>query len=179
MNVMSSPESAHRPTVREWEEADLESVRRITWKTWIATYASFIPERDLRSYLDQHYTIEELRTLLQSAHFRGFLALIDEIPTGYAKANFSIDENKLYVQSMYVLPAYQGKGIGHLLLQRAEARAREYDLDRIWLGVMTQNTAALAWYRKIGFQFVEESPFMIGETTVQHLIGYRPIKASG
>jgi diamine N-acetyltransferase len=172
MTVMSDGQESPL-TVREWEERDLESVRRITWKTWRASYASFIPERDMKWYFDQHYTIKELGTLWRSSHFRGYLAFVGEIPAGYAKANYSVDEHKLYVQSMYVLPEYQGKGLGHLLLGRAEQRAREYDLDRIWLGVMTHNTAALAWYRRNGFHFVEEAPFLIGETTVQHLIGYR------
>jgi ribosomal protein S18 acetylase RimI-like enzyme len=101
--------------------------------------------------------------------------LIKSVPAGYAKSNLSVSENKLYVQSMYVLPEFQGRGIGHLLLRSAERRAREFDLDRIWLGVMVQNTNALEWYKKNGFEFVEESPFMIGDTTVQHLIGYRTL----
>jgi diamine N-acetyltransferase len=162
--------------LRDWKEDDLDSIRRITWETWNATYSSFIPERDLKAYFNRHYTREELATLWHDQHFRGYLALVDGVPAGYAKANYSVDENKLYVQSMYVLPQYQGMGIGRLLLERAEQRARKYDLDRIWLGVMMQNTAALAWYKRIGFQFVEESPFMIGETTVQHLIGYRVLR---
>jgi diamine N-acetyltransferase len=172
-NVMNNTVPEVDPVAREWIEEDVDAVRRITWQTWIATYASFIPARDLRSYFNQHYSLEALRQLWEDKHFRGYIAVVESVPAGYAKTNYSVSENKLYVQSMYVLPEHQGRGIGRLLLRCAEKRAREFDLDRIWLGVMVQNANALAWYRKIGFEFVEETPFMIGETTVQHLIGYR------
>ncbi len=42
--------------IRPWQKSDLDAIRRITWQSWIATYSSFIPESDLRSYFDIHYT---------------------------------------------------------------------------------------------------------------------------
>jgi hypothetical protein len=44
---------------------------------------------------------------------------------------------------------------------------------------MVQNTQALAWYRRVGFQFVEELPCTMGGTTVPHLVGYRAIHHEG
>jgi ribosomal protein S18 acetylase RimI-like enzyme len=162
-------------TVREWLPEDLEIIRMITWQTWVPAYGSFVPEHDLRGYFDVHYSTDALGLLVADATFRGYLALVDGAPAGYAKVQFKPDEGRVYVSSLYVLPGYQGKGVGRILLDTAEGRARGYGVDRIWLGVMTQNTPALDWYRKIGFQFVEELPFTMGGTSVPHLIGYRLI----
>jgi ribosomal protein S18 acetylase RimI-like enzyme len=163
--------------IRPWERGDLENVRRITWETWLATYASFIPESDLRWYLDKQYTVQALGELMLSVHFRGLLAVEQENALGYAKVQFHADDRRCYLSSLYVVPTAQGKGVGRQLLERAESIAREFGVDEIWLGVMVQNTQALDWYTRLGFMFVREEPFVMGNTTVRHRIGYRPIHA--
>jgi ribosomal protein S18 acetylase RimI-like enzyme len=162
-------------TIREWTKEDLPAVRRITWETWVATYASFIPMEDLRGYCDEQYSIEALARLMESPSFRGLLAIEDGVPAGYAKVKYSKEEERCYLSSLYILPAFQGRGIGSRLLAAGEEFARTFGVAAIWLGVMVQNTSALAWYRKIGFTFSEEAPFTMGKTTVNHLIGHRNI----
>jgi len=161
--------------IRAWELGDLENVRRITWETWLATYAEFIPEGDLRWYLDTHYTLQALGELMGSEYFRGLLAVEQEIALGYAKVQYHPDDQRCYLSSLYVIPAAQGKGVGRRLLERAESVARQFGVDEIWLGVMVQNTQALDWYTRLGFTFVREEPFTMGNTTVPHRIGHRPI----
>jgi ribosomal protein S18 acetylase RimI-like enzyme len=159
--------------IRPWQQDDLEEVRRITWETWLATYASFIPVTDLRSYFDEHYSLPALQELAGRENISGFAAVVEGVVAGYLKTQAAHEEGRFYVSSVYVLPGYQGKRLGTRLMQEAEGLARRSGFDRIWLGVMVQNLGALEWYRKTGFQFVEEAPFTMGKTTVNHLIGYR------
>ena len=56
---------------------------------------------------------------------------------------------------------------------KAEETAVKLKHDKVWLGVMKDNAKALEWYKKLGFQFVEEEPFKMGNTEVLHLIGYK------
>jgi ribosomal protein S18 acetylase RimI-like enzyme len=163
--------------IRSWLKTDLETIRTITWTTWVDAYGSFIPEADLRSYFDRVYTIAELSTLLASPYFRGLIAETDAGAAGYAKVTFSPEEARCYLSSLYVLPSCQGKGIGTLLLREAEGHALAFGMNAVWLGVMVQNTPTLRWYERIGFTFVEDKPFIMGSTSVMHRIGYRPIQA--
>jgi diamine N-acetyltransferase len=163
-------------TLREWTPEDLETVRRITWETWVATYASFIPLEDLRGYYDEHYSIRALTALMHSPGFHGLLAVDDATAMGYAKVKFNPEERRCYLSSLYILPGYQGRGIGATLLAKGEECALGFGVNEIWLGVMVQNSNALDWYKRIGFQFVEEQPFVMGNTSVPHLIGYRTIQ---
>jgi diamine N-acetyltransferase len=165
-------------TTRAWQESDLETIRNITWTTWVDAYGSFIPETDLRSYFERAYSVNELAGLLASPHFRGLLAEADAQPAGYAKVTFAPEESRCYLASLYVLPSCQGMGIGSLLLREAERHALEFGVTAIWLGVMVQNTPTLRWYERIGFTFVEEQPFTMGATSVPHRIGYRPIRVT-
>jgi len=164
-------------TIREWTQEDLAAVRHITWETWVATYSSFIPMEDLRGYCDEYYSIDALAELMVSPSFHGLLAIEDGVPAGYAKVKYNSEEQRCYLSSLYILPAFQGRGIGSRLLAAGEEIAGTFGVGEIWLGVMVQNTNALAWYKKIGFTFVEEAPFTMGKTTVTHLIGYRAISA--
>lgn len=161
--------------IREWTYDDLPAVRHITWETWVATYSPFIPLEDLKGYFDAHYNIEALKNLMDPAKFHGLIAIVDGVTAGYAKVAYNSEEKKCYISSLYVLPGFQGKGIGGNLLAVGEKFALSFGVREVWLGVMVQNTSALAWYKKIGFQFVKEEPFTMGKTTVNHLIGYRPI----
>ena len=161
--------------IREWAAADVETIRRLTWTTWIDAYGSFIPEVDLKQYFDSVYSVEELSQLLGSPHFRGLLAEVNGVAAGYAKVRYAPEERRCYVSSLYILPEFQGMGVGKVLLEEAERCALAFGVKEIWLGVMVQNTRALEWYLRKGFVFVEEQPFTMGSTSVPHRIGYRPI----
>ena len=162
--------------IRQWTLKDLPAVQRVTWTTWLDAYSSFIPESDLKSYFDSHYTLEALSALVQPPAKSGFVALIDDEVVGYAKTLFNGEEERFYVSSLYILPGHQGKGIGGRLMAAAEEHARSFGVESVWLGVMTQNIQALEWYKKMGFEFLEEAPFTMGNTTVTHLIGCRKIR---
>jgi len=161
--------------IRSWEKSDLASIRRITWGAWMATYLSFIPETDLRSYFDIHYTEESFLRMFDDPSMHGFIAEMDGQAAGYGRLFFSRDENRLYVSSLYFLPEFEGQGMGRRLLEAAEGYATEKGLEELWIGVMVKNRRALDFYRKVGFQFVREEPFTMGKKTVSHLIGYKRI----
>ncbi len=159
--------------IRRWQKSDLESIRRITWQSWISTYSSFIPESDLKSYFVTHYTEASLFSMFDNPFTQGFIAEVDDHIAGYARLFFNRDEHRLYVSSLYLLLEFEGKGIGMKLLKSAEGYAAEKGLDELWIGVMVKNRQALLFYRKVGFLFVREEPFTMGKTTVSHLIGYK------
>ncbi len=164
--------------VREWTEEDLPDVRRILWSTWLVTYASFVPERDLRWYLDTHYTVSLLKELLEKPEVRGYMAEINGCPAGWMRTTLAGDESRLYISSLYVLPERQGKGLGSRLLDEADHVARLHRAEELWLGVMEQNVEAVEWYRKKGFRFIKEEPFTMGECTINHLIGFRSLSGT-
>jgi ribosomal protein S18 acetylase RimI-like enzyme len=164
--------------IRPWQKSDLSAIRRITWQSWIATYSSFIPENDLRSYFDVHYTEASLLSMFNDPSGQGFIAEVDDQIVGYLRLFFDRDETRLYIPSLHVLQHFHGQGIGRQLLESAEDYAAGKRMDRVWIGVMVKNRRALIYYRKVGFQFVREEPFTMGNTTVRHLIGYKKLGRS-
>lgn len=159
-------------TLRNWNMEDFQTVRNILLITWKATY-TFIPEKDIVTHLENFYSEEKLLELFNNPDVIGILAEKENQPVGWMKLFDDQLADRFYISSLYVLPQYQGFGIGHILHLYAEELAIKFNYDRVWLGVMKDNIKALDWYKKIGFEFIEEQPFQMGETEVTHLIGYK------
>lgn len=167
--------AAMKILIRPWQKSDLAPIRRIIWQSWMSTYSSFIPKTDLKTHFDAYYTETSLLRMFDNSAIQGFVVVMEDTIAGFARLFYNRDENRLYITSMYFLPECQGQGMGRKLLEAAEKYAVEKSLDELWIGVMVENRAALNFYRKGGFLFVREEPFIMGDTTVNHLIGYKKL----
>ena len=161
--------------VRPWRLDDLEVVRNILWNTWIESYSSFIPVDDLLVYFNEQYTTQKLEEQYNDTNVSGFVAEYDDVIAGYEKTYYSEKENRFYVHQLYVLPVYHNLGLGSTLIASAAKRAQSMRFDKIWIGVMVKNKPAIAWYKKMGYEVVENAPFTMGKTTVDHFIGFIPV----
>jgi len=161
-------------TLRNWTKEDFGAVRNILLITWKDTY-NFIPEKDILTHLEKYYSEDKLLDLFNNEQVKGIISEIDDKQAGWMKLYEDQTAERFYISSLYVLPQYQGFGIGKKLLVNAEELASKSNYNKVWLGVMKDNIKALDWYQKIGFQFIEEEPFKMGETEVLHLIGCKII----
>ncbi len=164
-------------SIRAWKVDDLLEVRHVIWNTWLATYGPFIPEEDLHGFFDENYSIDALEQQMKNPNIACFIAEVDGEISGYERTYFNAEEKREYVASLYILPERHGLGLGTRLMLSAAEEAKKRRMDKVWLGVMTQNQQAVDWYRKIGFRVDEEKPFTMGKTTVPHLIGYVPVSS--
>lgn len=162
--------------IRPWCQDDLEVVQYILLKTWKESYSSFIPVDDLLAYFNENYTLKMLAEQYSDTKVIGFIAEYDDVIAGYEKTYYNEKENRLYVHQLYILPVYQNLGLGKKLIKSAAERAKSLGLDKIWLGVMIKNEPAIAWYKKMGYKIVENTPFTMGKTTVNHFVGFIPIE---
>jgi ribosomal protein S18 acetylase RimI-like enzyme len=164
-------------SVRRWTLDDLTTIQDVLWKTWLKSYSNFIPEEDLRSYFSEHYDLDALRNLFHNPMADGFVAIVDGKIMGFMRTARDPEENRYYVSSLYVMPQSQSKGLGKALMRRAAEEAKGFHLDRIWLGVMVQNTQAVDWYKSMSYEIVRTEPFTMGNSTVDHYIGYIMLKS--
>ena len=160
--------------LRPCTRADCPAVRRLLITTWISAYAEFVPEADLRSYFEAAYSEENLGRML-TAPDQWIMLALDQAEVVGVLRTFVSTEQRYHVASLYVAPGRQRGGVGGRLMHWAEQRARQLGHHQIWLGVMTRNRVALAWYQRLGFVFDREEPFTMGRTSVPHLIGHRAL----
>jgi len=87
-----------------------------------------------------------------------FLAYRDGAPVGFSICflGFSTFNARplINIHDIFVDSASRGMGIGRILLERIEAKARELNCCRITLEVREDNRVARRLYRKVGFDRV-------------------------
>ncbi len=81
---------------------------------------------------------------------------IGDRPAGYAI--LSIAAGEAHILNLCVDPGFRSVGYGGQLLDEVLARAREADVQQVFLEVRPTNTNALALYRKRGFHRIARRP---------------------
>ena len=108
------------------------------------------------SPLDRHADIADVEcNYMQNGCF--WCLFDNDIIIGTVAVRIIDIENKVIeLKRMFVLPEFQGKGYGKLLLDYAIAYAREQRYNKICLDTRKQFSAAQHLYRSSGFQETEK-----------------------
>ena len=75
---------------------------------------------------------------------------------GYSMLSHAVDEAHLL--NLCVDPAWQGHGLGRMMLEHAIQWAQQMGVDCMFLEVRPSNKAGISLYRKQGFRVVGERP---------------------
>ena len=75
-----------------------------------------------------------------------------------------LEDDHLWIENVCVAPQAQGRGIGRLLLERAEGKARAAGRRELRLLTNGAFEANVSLYRKHGYTIDREEPFMNGVT---------------
>ncbi|TPN80789.1 GNAT family N-acetyltransferase [Mesorhizobium sp. CU2] len=73
-------------------------------------------------------------------------------------------DDHLWIENVCVAPDAQGRGIGRLLLERAEAKARQAGRHELRLLTNGAFEANVSLYARLGYTIDREEPFMNGTT---------------
>jgi len=100
---------------------------------------------------------KNLRRLMASS---GMLTLIAEADAGEQagfimvgkSASVFTDQQQAFIYDIAVAPAFRRRGVGRMLMERAEAYAREKRMDFVSLMVDSRNEAARNLYAQLGFE---------------------------
>jgi ribosomal protein S18 acetylase RimI-like enzyme len=143
-------------TIRPASSADTEAMARVNVETRRVAYASIAP------LLAGGRTVKEVASRWRERIFEapaspGMFALVAEDPgagvVGQCTAGPVLQVDPKYlgeVYSLYVLPAFQGRGLGHALLVAAARRLYEQGLGSLLIWVLAANAPARAFYTALG-----------------------------
>lgn len=126
------------------EEAHLLSEFR--QKVWATTYRGIYPD-DLIDNFD--FPAHDARNLdwINSGEYLVFFIIENGEKAGYLILQ---PKNPLYVQSLYLLPEFRGKGIGKTAFTFIRSFCREKGIENFYLGCHPQSEKALGFYLKMG-----------------------------
>lgn len=135
---------------------DARGVAEVYYKTWLATYPNErtgVTTEDVEDRFKDAFTEESLakraeRISQLKENEPLFLAKDGDRIIGLCGVIRHPDKNQL--KTIYVLPEYQGRGIGTLLWEEAK---KYFDVSKDTIvQVATFNANAIAFYKKLGFE---------------------------
>lgn len=115
---------------------------------------SFEPYR--RSYTQEAYNVtvvssEEIQKRIDDPEIEVLVAVCDDKIIGTATINLQAKE-ELYIASMGVRPATQGKGTGRRILEEIQRRAKQKKCKTISLECYEPLKSAIKLYERFGFR---------------------------
>lgn len=154
-------------TIRNASEDDAIAIQNVFYKTWLETYPNKeigitiedIEETFKDSFSDEKINNYKERIKNPPSNSKLLVAVDDETNIVIAISRIFIRENYNQLQTIYVLPEYQGKGVGKALWSGA---LQYFDKEKdIVVQVATYNTKAISFYESLGFvdtgkRFTEE-----------------------
>jgi ribosomal protein S18 acetylase RimI-like enzyme len=149
--------------------ADSSNLQQIGQQTFFETFGASNSEQNMKTYLEEGFSLEKLTAELQNSHSAFYFAELDHRIIGYLKVNVGAsqtelqEERALEIERIYVVQAYHGKKVGQVLYEKALQLAREAQADYVWLGVWEENPRAIRFYQKNGFVEFDKHIFTLGD----------------
>lgn len=137
--------------IRPMEEKDIPDVQYVAKKSWNNTYYGIIPEEVQNNFLNSAYSDEMLKKRLEQIVF---VAEDKGKIVGFINLNETNKPNIYDLTAIYLLPAYQGKGIGTKLIKHSIQEVEVF--EELSLEVEKSNINAVNFYKKLGFKIVDE-----------------------
>lgn len=148
---------------------DILDLQKIYRQTFFETFSEQNSEENMRIFLDKAYSEEKLKSEIENKESETFLAVENQKILGVLKINTGNAEtesglkNSLEIQRIYILKDSKGLGIGTVLMNLAEKKARELGVSFIWLGVWEKNFPAQKFFTDKGFRRFSEHAFVLGD----------------
>lgn len=144
-------------TIRPVSESDAEELVRVTQKSYLINQEYdedfkkefLFPDSSYDFFAQEMMEAGECFFVAEiSNNIVGFISGIKkEIP--YRKSNY------IEIESLAVDPHYSRMGIGGLLLNALENKARQLGFNKIYVNTYIKNRIATSFYKKLGFSEID------------------------
>jgi GNAT superfamily N-acetyltransferase len=169
-------------TIERGARRDAPVLAELGRTTFAETYSDQTSPTDMREHLADAYSLDQMDAELADPDSTFFVARVGDAVAGYLKLNRGQAQTELReatgleIERLYVLKAYQGQGIGKLLLDKALDEARTASVDYLWLGVWERNARARRFWTQMGFVESGSHAFRFGGVEHRDLMMRRQLE---
>lgn len=151
--------------IRHAAHSDLPAMARVRVETWRFAYAGIVPDEYLAELSAEH-TAKRWRALLDAPQPGSavFVAEVQGEVAGYAFCGpHEEDEtgSQGMVYALYILPAYQRRGIGRMLMRASAEHLQTQGMRSLTVWVLKDNPCR-RFYESLGGALVSEKEIVIG-----------------
>jgi hypothetical protein len=155
--------------IREAKTEDAETIGKVAAQTFTETFEWYNTAENMRDYNESHFATHQILAEIEDANSIMYVALVGDKIIGYAKLKSSETPEELgklssiEIERLYVKKEFHDKKVGLALMNTCLEKAKEKNVDVIWLGVWEQNPKAINFYTKVGFEKFGQHIFQLGD----------------
>jgi ribosomal protein S18 acetylase RimI-like enzyme len=169
--------------IREARSDDGFAIARVNVESWRATYRGLLPDEALAALSVEERALGWLRRL-QNPEPPSFTCVVemDGRVVGFVAGGAEREGDPIYkgeVYAIYLLPAYQRRGIGSALLREGASRLVQSGFEAMLVWMLVGNPSS-RFYEAMGGQPLRTEPFRIlGVMREKIAYGWADIRALG
>ncbi len=142
----------------EAQTKDIPELKEICINAYSKNFYDHWNEGGLEWYLDKEFNKKRLESDLTDKNTAYYFINHEFNTVGFIKINNnsaigSTISNAVELEKIYVLPECKGMGVGKWTLQEIINKSAKDGKKNLFLSVIDTNVNAIAFYKKLGFQF--------------------------
>ena len=158
------------------QSADAAELAAVAAETFpLACPPSVAPE-NIASFIDANLSDARFTEYLTDPQRIIFAAKQSGRIVGYAMLIRDVDDARVELSKMYLLPEQHGSGLATALMDAALAGAAASGAESVWLGVNQKNERAQRFYTKCGFAVAGTRTFQLGPHTEHDYVMVRAMQ---
>lgn len=164
-------------TIRIATEADTNVLALLGRITYVESHGHFIDDKnDLTAYINNAFSVAKIKQDLNDPKNIFYIMLLNDLPIGYVKLVLHVkhesvvSQNNCRLEKIYILNEFIPLKVGQQFLNFIVEKARELQLDTMWLSVYIKNNRAIRFYERNEFKNVGELNFLVNGTTYENIV---------
>ena len=169
------------PNIRKADRNDAHQLALIAERTFRETFGAHNSAEDMDLHCQRGYGEAIQAGEIAAPNRCTFLAEEHETLVGYAQVRWAgapkcvLAKSPGEIQRLYVVGAWQGKGIAQDLMDACIAEMKSHGSDVVWLGVWERNPRAISFYKKYDFVEVGDHVFSLGRDPQRDVVMARSV----
>jgi len=163
--------------IKKVKKADTDVLALLGRLTWAESHGHFIEDKNnLLKYLDENFSVSKTKQDINNSKNLLYIIYADDLPAGYAKLVLNAthesvaSQNNCRLERIFILNDFIPLKIGQQLLTFVEGKAKELQLDTMWLSVYIKNNRAISFYERNEFKNVGELNFLVNGKEYENII---------
>ena len=159
------------------KEADTEILALLGRVTWAESHGHYINDKnDIVKYLNKNFSVSKMKQDINNAKNLFYIVYVDDLPAGYAKLVVNEkqenveSQNIIRLERIFIQNEFIPLKIGQQLLNFVEEKAKELQLDTMWLTVYIKNKRAIKFYERNEFKDVGKLTFIVNGKGYENIV---------
>lgn len=141
---------------------EIHIIQSLSDIVWPHTFKDMLSSEQIRYMMDMMYSTESLTKQMEDGCHYLLVKSGDEYLGYMSYENNCQGKHWTKVHKIYLLPSTQGTGLGHKLIDMAVDIASKNNDSELSLNVNRDNTKAINFYKRMGFEVVHSEDNDIG-----------------